>query len=152
MIQSNELRVGNWVEVNGKVIKVESIDNEGVNCEVTGGYYAGETERDYAGHFKNNWFISGGGIITPIELSPEILEKCGFRKFSHEPGYTLGGDDKKSERCDEYSIGKLSIMDWGNGFILSNSFSFELRIELKSLHQLQNLYFSLCGEELNYTP
>ena len=25
-------------------------------------------------------------------------------------------------------------------------------LDIKSLHQLQNLYFALTGEELNYTP
>ena len=87
-------------------------------------------------------------IRKPIELNSEILIKCGFKKYSHEPGYSIGSDDK-SERCDEYTIGKLSIMDWGNGFVMSNSFSFDLRVELKYLHQLQNLYYVLTGNEIN---
>jgi hypothetical protein len=89
--------------------------------------------------------------INPIELAEEWLIKLGFTKSSYEAGYVLGEEDKKSEKCDEYSLSKLSIMDWGNGFILSNSFSFDLRVEIKSVHQLQNLIFALTGKELKAT-
>ena len=137
MIKANELRIGNHV-----------LDIEGIPGIITSLHRSGYCGIESDGDNYKVWPLYS---VNPIPLTPEILEKCGFKKYSHEPGYSLGSDEK-DEICDEYSFGKLTIMDWGNGFVLSNSFSFDLRIELKYLHQLQNLYFALTGEELNYQP
>jgi hypothetical protein len=120
MIAANELRVNDWVDNTDKYIKV-TLDNI-------------------------KWYKS----MHPIPLTPEILEKCGFKKYSHEPGYAINSDEI-DERCDEYTYKRLSLMDWGGGkgFTLSNSFSFDLRVDVKYLHQLQNLIFALKGEELD---
>jgi hypothetical protein len=118
MIEAKELRQGNWV----------------INSD---------NEYQQVGVIRS--------VITkynPIPLTSDILSKCGFKKYSYEPNYTLGDDFEKSEKCDEYTQGKLCIMDWGKGFILSNSFSFDLRVEIKTLHQLQNLYYALTQTEL----
>lgn len=127
MINANELRIGNWVEYLGK------------HCQV-----------DMNILYAVGKIVPPSVMYNPIPLTPEILSKCGFKKFSHEPGYAIGSEEK-SERCDEYSLGKLCVMDWGDGLILSNSSSFDHRIELKSLHQLQNITFSLTGKELEYS-
>ena len=127
MIKINELRFGNYVN--------DPVDSKDKRTNIY----------QIAKHQIDDVYTN----YSAIPLTPEILEKAGFRKYSHEPGYTLGEDFEKSEKCDEYSFGKITIMDWGNGFVLSNSFSFTLRVEIKYLHQLQNLYFALTGEELN---
>lgn len=141
-MKSNELRIGNMVmisEVKCKVIGIEGCKN------IKNGFSVFDTVR-----------LSGDGInsqqqiycqgVSPIALTEEILLKCGFIKYSHEPGFGLDGE--KTEKCDQYSLLKLCIMDWGYGFVLSNSFSFDLRVELKSLHQLQNLFYALTQTEL----
>ena len=61
--------------------------------------------------------------LKPIPLTPEILEKA---KFS---GTIFPA---------QLSIGETGKIYWGNG----------VNIEIKYLHQLQNLYFELTGEEL----
>lgn len=137
---ANELRIWNWIADASKVwLHVEGITNSDA-----------EGRRKIVYKTKSGLSMFELEYSQPISLTPEILVACGFQKFSHEPGYKVGSDflDEKDERCDEYTKGKLTIMDWGNGFVLSNSFSFSLRVELKHLHQLQNLYFALTGNEL----
>ena len=75
--------------------------------------------------------------FNPIPLTPEILERCGFEK----------GNDNLSLKVFE---GYVSIL------LILNTFPLVLEIDgsrmplhrVKYLHQLQNLYFSLTGEEL----
>jgi len=125
---TGELRLKNLVLWDGKVVSIDLIATDTVNVldknSITGWYTVNDKE------------------IQPIELTEEWLIKFRFKKYTHEP---IEGEEDK---CEEYCISKLSIVDWGHGFIMSNSFSFTLRIELKYVHQLQNLYFALTGEEL----
>jgi len=83
---------------------------------------------------------------SPIPLSPEILEKCGFvfRNFTYPDG----------SKADLYSykIFQITIYYTGDGFglswILAGSQSC-CGLQLLYLHQLQNLIHALTGEELN---
>ena len=74
----------------------------------------------------------------PIPLTEEILLKCGF-KLSHK-GFTY---DKKRLSiclpCDSYKNGRVYFNSW----CISEK-------SIDSLHQLQNLYFSLTNEELTF--
>ncbi len=62
--------------------------------------------------------------IKPIPLTEEWLLKFGLMSIKTELGF------------------------WNNGDAIYFSYGFEKSIELKYLHQLQNLYFALTGEEL----
>lgn len=84
--------------------------------------------------------------FSPIPLTPEILEKCGFEKRLHgNEWFVVCGKTSKNMSGlfieinidDNYScsIGQL------------NHFSHQFG-EYKHLHQLQNLYYSLTGTEL----
>lgn len=66
-----------------------------------------------------------------VPLTPEILEACGFSNKHHE-----GGMEWTKE-----SFNLLNIKDSGFELIYDS-------INVKYLHQLQNLYFALTGEEL----
>ena len=81
--------------------------------------------------FINDWNVS---IIKPIPLTEEILLKCGFEKKNgyvfRKIGFILNGRKVKD------SIGFHFI-------------HYECTTECSYLHQLQNLYFALTGEELN---
>jgi hypothetical protein len=72
----------------------------------------------------------------PIELTEEILLKCGFVK-QMEWTYCI---DLKGNLKLVYYIGEKG---WSIGNKNYSDFS-----NLKHLHQLQNLYFCLCGKEL----
>jgi len=62
-------------------------------------------------------------VYNPIPLTPEILEKCDFYGTNFPA---------------QLSVSNNGNYYWGNG----------INIEVKSLHQLQNLYFALTAEEL----
>ena len=75
--------------------------------------------------------------INPIPLTPEILEKCGFDRnciLKIYQGVNI-----------EWSYGK-EVWLTKEGEVI---YEFE---NTQHLHQLQNLYFALTNEELNYTP
>lgn len=72
-------------------------------------------------------------VIKPIPLSQEILKKCGFEYV----GYWQLND---IELCD---------MVYGEFMV---AYLHTANHEIKHLHQLQNLYYALTGQELNYQP
>lgn len=76
-------------------------------------------------------FNDGEFPIEPIPLTPEILEKCG----------TVEG------RC--FYTNDKQLIIWRD--LVYSKYWFDCnnqKIEIKSLHQLQNIYFALTGEEL----
>ena len=71
-------------------------------------------------------------LLKPIPITEELLLKYGFEK--------VGMAYKKDTFIvNRWSDGKL----WLGGYGVS--------LELKSLHQFQNLYFALTGKELEAT-
>lgn len=84
--------------------------------------------------------------IHPIPLTPEILLACGFgydRSNEYWTFYSLPNNWHIGESChNEPSAGvEKGKFYWGENYK-----------EIKSLHQLQNLYFALTGSELEYKP
>ena len=129
MIDATSLRIGNWVNSfpSDRPDKAQTKQVEHILPEM--------------------W---GDEVLQPIFLTSRWLTRAGFKKTSHKPGYTLGDDFEKEKKCVQYSLDKITIMDWGNGFILSNSFSFDLRVEIKYVHKLQNLIYEITGKELEF--
>ena len=74
--------------------------------------------------------------FKPIPITEEWLLKFGF--FKHNNAYVL---EKPNENIMNF---KFSI--WSD-FTYNSS---EFPVELKYVHQLQNLYFALTGNELIY--
>ena len=74
---------------------------------------------------------------NPIELTPEILEKCGFIKI--KSNYELA-------ECFDYMLQPI-IIDMANNSIKINGV-YQNVVVPEYLHQLQNLYFDLTGKEL----
>lgn len=112
MIQANELRIGNYVIAKGEIEKVDDVLLFGINLH----HDCWEFE------YKD---------IKPIELTEEILLKCGFSNFSKPQYRWLLGDFK-------LDIDDFAICFMGNW----------LDIKICYLHQLQNLYFALTNTEL----
>jgi hypothetical protein len=85
-------------------------------------------------------------FYKPIPITPELLEKAGFRygnNILHDQSVLEGF---RGGKHNKYIISKVN-----NGFALSSYFASAFNVihtDLKYLHQLQNLYFSLTGEEL----
>jgi hypothetical protein len=79
--------------------------------------------------------------IEPIPLTKEWLVKLGF-VLDKGVGVWFGEGDLS----DDY--GCFTIWDKYTGINYKFSIENSLYIELKYVHQLQNLYFALTGEEL----
>ena len=75
--------------------------------------------------------------IDPIELTPEILKKCGFE---------LSGARLNEIQITE--LNEIQITEFEEGYILVIYSEYEYGKKIKYLHQLQNLYFALTGQEL----
>lgn len=73
-----------------------------------------------------------------IPLTPEILEKAGF---GHNGNLHVYKDFEAGYNNDDFMYGQHSVR-------IKKS----LIVKIKHLHQLQNLYFALTGEELNINP
>lgn len=69
-------------------------------------------------------------IVNPIPLTEELIINLGFKKHK-----------RVFYELNEFMIGFKANSFW---FITSGL----MEIELKTVHQLQNLYFALTGEEL----
>src|SRR6266516_2837844 len=70
-------------------------------------------------------------LCDPIPITPEWLERCTFKKDFNISRYF---------ETDNY------LIDLNQGQDLSG-----ISVEIKYLHQLQNLYYALTGEELSIT-
>jgi hypothetical protein len=80
-------------------------------------------------------FANGYVVFEPIPLTEEWLLKFGFKK----PAHTWCGDVFHLTEWDKYPINWCVAMNKNNAVIIE---------KLKYVHQLQNLYFALTGEEL----
>ena len=75
--------------------------------------------------------------FEPIPLTPEILEKCGFvEKLNRQ--WSFGENPITHDYMITVRYSKII-----DGFYYQNA-----HFRLRHLHQLQNLFYSLCGEEL----
>lgn len=91
------------------------------------------TKSDYATYLKNGVF----SLFNPIVLTHAVMLKAGCTYFQNVGNYSLSG----------YSIevtNKNPLV-----FVLEPKY---WAVEVKSLHQLQNIIFSLSNKELVYTP
>jgi hypothetical protein len=145
-MKANELRIGNWVEIDN-----EKYHNpmKGIPMIVTGIADAKglDNEKSHSislqkkdGCMGFNQFIK---FIKPISINIEWLNKLGFSNDDGSGG-TYEVFDKKMDNNSRMDIEyDLSIN------IYQGSFS-ELRItHIQFIHELQNLWFALTGEELD---
>lgn len=121
-MKASELRIGNYIYCKGEIIKVTLIGNHGVQSSINGTTI-------------NAKFNTPD--LEPIPLTEKWLLDFGF---DH-----MGIIFRKSvthhlELVYMLSINEFRIQTKGSGF--TNT------LEIKHVHQLQNLYFALTGEEL----
>lgn len=129
MITPQELRIGNWVMYNNPYYtkgpqpeRVESINKEGLLVD-------GDSGHEEYSYLYNE--------LEPIPLTPEILEKAGF--IPRGWGHWITHPKLPVYQCEL----REGILEMENQE--SDPISFA---DIKYLHQLQNLYFALTGEEL----
>lgn len=117
-MKANELRIGNYVKSLNTVCTIDCIFRQQV--EVSNNY------EEWTPDLED---------IKPIPLTEDWLLKFGFNKGEDIVGYCFFIE---LENIEDFTIhlqdGKLVY--------------FYEDLELKYVHQLQNLYFALTGEEL----
>lgn len=116
-----ELTTGNWVNYKGEPIQVTLLGEYGIQSKT-------EDQTINAKFFTPD--------ITPIEVTPEILEKTGFEKSGDGQHYFIG------------HFGFCLIFD-GSDWCMKPRINDDMVIAYcKHLHQLQNLFYCLTAKEL----
>jgi len=123
-MDAKELRIGNWVAVGKNKQPVYVI---GVVYDI-----------------QKGWLINGveSEFYSPIELSVEIIKKCGFeiQSSSHE-----------SANYKHYcSIGFIDVKFTDTKYIVYHCVAGVKVVmdNVKCLHQIQNLHYAFTGEDL----
>lgn len=128
MVNPKELRIGNWIEVKRYENRNRRIEEIG-----SGLAYLCPTE------FKDG-SVESYIDIHPIPLTHKILLKIGFRYDTASEQYI--------KMHTGVSQGSQKVISLENDYD-SEYFRFTLfDIPINSVHQLQNLFFALTGEEL----
>jgi hypothetical protein len=119
MIKATELRIGNFIMENGQAIKVKSLSD-----------WSSEEINDTGIHYD---------LFSPISLDTTWLMKLGYCTEISNQGTNV-------ESVPFYSNDSYLALDWNTLEPIWQGI--ELDIKLQYVHQLQNLYFILTGEEL----
>lgn len=121
-LEAKSLRIGNLVT-----------DEFMQNCS----FHVTSIGKTYCTYKGVQEFKSTFNKLKPIPLTEEWLIKAGFDKYGTELKLTL--------------IGMLSfIYDERKIIILDSGLNSEGLYHIKFVHQLQNLFFDLSGEELTF--
>lgn len=130
-MKANELRIGNYVNIEGDVVKVKEIYEKSI-------HYANGAYESYATE----------DFIQPIELTGDILIDIGFKKGYNEI-YS------KTIKVDfyEYNISYQNVKDNKYSFVAYGYKNGELKRQIRLdniqyLHELQNVFFSFTNQEL----
>lgn len=131
-LKATELRIGNWVNYynDDTCFRITEINQTGISVE----------NKDEATWIELDQF-------SGIPLTPELLEKCGFEKEAYYDGNVF-----YIKLPDIYFY--IEERDGNNYTVVSNADYPEYvkcSIPFKYVHQLQNIYSSLTGEDLTIT-
>ena len=129
-MKTKDLRLGNLVYKDGEIYRIESL-----------GYHKSESP------WKNLVHSASGDDdniceYEPIPLTEEWLLKFGFKKYNDSKRYYLEHQDKRFDYSIRYLHRKYIC------FAYCGSAGCKLKPNIQYVHQLQNLYFVLTGDEL----
>lgn len=127
MINATELRIGNFISHNKNEVKVFELP------------YLIDLDENKEGYLINSIWADE---FEPIPLTEEVLKKCGF-KYQLDDCYFLALGDNRYK----YGLYYIGFIQLAKDIVPIANFKHVIY-----LHQLQNLYFTLTGEELQYTP
>lgn len=136
MIDPKELRIGNTIKTN---------------CSSSAEIYSIASDNTF-NHYNDGYVISSNSDLEdakPIPLTSEILNKCGFTWNQHwlekDLSFCNWWMRFSNGRYDHLSIFQYQNADRNESTVTRIDFG---RNRPEYLHQLQNLYFALTGEEL----
>lgn len=123
-MDARELRIGNYIKKRRFFAKPEYKETI---CDIY----------DIKAQINN-----GEKVLLPIPLTEEWLVKLGFEKSGYVPVWM-------SKRLINNEIDRIDILiNEKKQMYFVPSVLVKWSVELKYVHQLQNLYFALTGEEL----
>jgi len=122
-MKANELRIGNLVNIGKEPNILELVD--------------------FADMYENNTLVH----YQPIPLTEDCLLKFGFEKVELNYQKAYSDDLAIIISKDDAGDGLLLVSQSGTDDNYENPYCHAL-IYIKSVHQLQNLYFALTGTEL----
>ena len=140
-MKAQELRLGNYTQdQDGNVLVVDGLESDKIDFKVVD---------------RSKFPLKDGWKAEPIPINQDWLKKAGFeyaeglRMLVMQPEFELCGPDDYEDSVYHH------IFFYHSG----DSFGFEVSNEwgetgnamlskIKYVHQLQNLYFALTGEEL----
>jgi len=120
-----QFRIGNLIQSDGEVFAIDSVSRNPDNSVVIS-----------AGAL--HVYPAGLELDLVIPLTPEWLERAGFKIT------------QVYEQVNEWFLKPLSIQTDYDIYMVTRIGVDDL--ELKYVHQLQNLYFALTGQELVFNP
>jgi len=127
-MKASELRIGNKAFYKEKVVEIASVS--GIN------YSFGN--QDITISTSDNSLLVDILQLQPIPLTPKLLEKCCGFKSEHPAYYYIPiGDNYLYVYYSNSGLHTYAV-----------KYMHAYLGEIKYLHQLQNLYFALTGEEL----
>lgn len=129
MSEAKNFRIGNLVDLGNRIGRISELLSN--HCMVVDLEETQDTLEDF-------------DRVQGIPLTEEWLVKFGFDK---EEAVATG-----IAVWDEFYIGSFEISNSGTGFSDWSFLPYQGNVvKIKYVHQLQNLYFTLTGEELTLT-
>ncbi len=123
-----EVRIGNYAEVEGVPALITAIHSDANDGRIEVLAASGKTVKINAADLK------------PISITTELLAgNCGFNDFGR---FRIGVDDHIYQL--EFSEGYISLLNREGEPVIHF-------MDIRNLHQLQNLYYALKGKEMEIT-
>ena len=127
-MRASDLRIGNIIgDGHGNPLRVTAVNDVLV------------VSNDYGFEYHE---------LHPFPLTHEILEKCGFISEPIDEGYPEVGVYYSLPLNNELYCNLCIISGDKNDLFEVCLFPYEQWFRFKYLHQLQNLFYALCGEEI----
>lgn len=141
-MKASELRLGNYIQVNN------GSNYTGIGTVAT---MSNTGEENDVAYYDNNglYEYTDLRLFQPVPLTEEWLIKFGFEAYSTHVNYIEL--QIKSNKPSNHVVIRYGLQrDYFNIFNHSECDFTEMQYltEVKFVHQLQNLYFALTGEEL----
>ena len=130
-MKSTELRIGNLVSFGGRMATVYQVNRSGAVLQ-----YDGDTNTEIEGVRRST--VSANDI-EPVMITEEILIKSGFYKDE-------GSIRLYIKHVMNSNIRAFRVLLSNTGLYFPNV---EWGVNMAGVHQLQNLYFSITGQELS---
>ena len=132
-MKSTELRIGNLVSFGGRLATVYQVNRSGAVLQ-----YEGDTNTEIEGVRRSTVSIND---IEPVRITEEILIKSGFYKDEGSIRFYI-------KHVMNSSICAFRVLLSNTGLYFPNTSNVEW-VNMTGVHQLQNLYFAITGQELS---